>query len=348
MKRVHMFSLICAVLLAQNVGAQDRLAGTVLVANMDDDSVWLVDLETGAHRATVKTHIAPHEIAVSSDGRTAAVTNYGDQRGPGNLVQVFDVPSGEVVGEFEVEGYQRLHGSAFLPGDSLLVLTSERTGELLVVGLEDGEIRRKLSTEGQASHMLALGGDWIYAANIVSGTVSRIDPSGDVVTLAWPAGTRTEGVAATPDGMEGWTGSMDGGTVVGVRGETGEVVATIEGFQVPYRLAVTPDGSTVVVSDPGAEELVLIDRASGTVSGRIDMASASAEAGFGSEPSPQGFTLSRDGRWAFVSTKAINRVAVVDLRSQRVVRFLESGAGPDGIAFSPVVGGGSGVPQGLP
>jgi len=340
MRRVHMLSMVGALLCAQSLAAQAGPTGTVLVANMGDDSVWLIDLETGVHRATIQTHIAPHEVAVSADGRTAAVTNYGDQRGPGNLVQVFDVPSGEVLGEFEVDGYQRLHGATFLPGDSLLVLTSERTGELLVVGLQDGVIRRKLATGGEASHMLALGGGWLYAANIMSGTVSRIDPAGETETHAWPAGTRTEGLAVTPDGREGWTASMDAGTVIGVNGETGEVVATIPGLQVPYRLAVTPDGATVVVSDPEAHELVLIDRASGTIAARIDVAAASAEAGHGAEPSPQGFILSRDGRWAFVSTKEINRVAVVDLQSQRVVRFLESGIGPDGIGFSPVGGGG--------
>ncbi|HSG09513.1 MAG TPA: hypothetical protein VLA36_14225 [Longimicrobiales bacterium] len=332
---------LAAMVWAQSLAAQDGPVGTLLVANMDDDSVWLVDIETGLRRATVPTRIAPHEVAVSADGRTAAVTNYGDERGPGNLVQVFDVTSGDVIGEFEVEGYQRLHGAAFLPGDSLLILTSERTGELLVVGLHDGGIRRTLPTGGQATHMLALGGEWVYAANITSGTVSRIDLSGRSAARAWPAGTRTEGVAATPDGLEGWTGSMDGGTVVGVRGEDGEVVATIEGLQVPYRLAVTPDGATVVVSDPEAHELVLIDRASGTLSARVDVAAASAEAGLGGEPSPQGFVLSRDGRWAFVSAKAINRVAVVDLAGWRVVRFLEAGVGPDGIGFSPVRGGGA-------
>ena len=52
--------------------------------------------------------------------------------------------------------------------------------------------------------------------------------------------------------------------------------------------------------------------------------------------------------WAMVSDRGrlfatmpdINRVAVVDLRSRQVVRFLESGLGPDGIAFSPVRGEG--------
>jgi len=303
---------------------------------MDDDSVWLLDLATGERRAIVSTHIAPHEIAVSSDGSVAAITNYGDRRGPGNLLQIIDVETGRVMSELTIEGYERLHGAAFLPGDSLLALTSERTGEILIVGLDDGGVRRTLSTGGEAPHMLALGGAWIYAANIASGSVSRMDPFGDEATRVWPASTRTEGVAATPDGREVWTGSMDGGVVVGVDGETGEIVARVEGFQVPYRLAVTPDGATVVVSDPGAGTLVLIDRNLAVTTAEIDIDAAARLAGLGDTASPEGFVLSRDGQWAFVSTKALNRVAVVHLASRQVVRFLETGAGPDGIAFSPV------------
>lgn len=315
----------------------DPPEGTVLVAGMNDDSVWFIDLATGERKAVIQTRVPPHEVAVSSDGRRAAVTNYGNQqRGPGNLVQLLDVATGTVTGEWSVEGYERLHGAAFLPGDSLLALTSERTGEILVVGWADGVVRRTLPTGGMASHMLALGGPWIYTANIVDGTVSRVDPTGRSPTLTWPAGTRTEGVAATPDGTQGWTGSMQGGDVVGVDGATGAVVARVTGLSVPYRLAVTADGATVVVSDPEAQTLVLIDRARGEVRHTVDIRAAAVERGLGETPSPQGFTLSPDGRWAFVSTKGIDHVAVVDLTVPRVVRFLPTGAGPDGIAFSPV------------
>jgi DNA-binding beta-propeller fold protein YncE len=184
--------------------------------------------------------------------------------------------------------------------------------------------------------MLSLGGEWIYAANILDGTVSRVDPQGELTTNVWPAGTRTEGVAATPDGLEVWTGSMDVGSVVGVRGETGEVVARVEGLEVPYRLAVTPDGETVVVSDPGAGTLVLIDRRAGTIAAAVDVDSAAREQGFEGESSPQGFVLSPGGDWAFLTVKALNRVAMVHLPSRRVVSFVEAGAGPDGIAFSPL------------
>jgi DNA-binding beta-propeller fold protein YncE len=325
------------------VAQEARLpTGTVLVAGMDDDSVWLVDLPSGERRGVIATHVPPHEVAVSRDGRRAAVTNYGDrERGPGNVIQLVDIATARVDGELVVEGYQRLHGVLFLPGDSLLALTSERTGELLVVGVVDGAVRRRLPTGGDAPHMVSLGGDWLYTANIASGTVSRVDPAGDVGTLTWPAGTRTEGVAATPDGLEGWTGGMEGGAVVGVEGATGREVARVDGLQVPYRLAVTPDGATVVVSDPPSEVLALIDRRTGTIRGRVDIRAAAVEAGLGEETSPQGFALSPDGRWAFVSTRGIDRVAVVDLTSASVVAFLPSGAGPDGIAFTPVrVGGG--------
>ena len=184
--------------------------------------------------------------------------------------------------------------------------------------------------------MLALGGPWIWTANIVGGSVARIDPSGASATETWPAGSRTEGVAATPDGAEGWTGSMESGTVVGVSGESGQVIARVDGLGVPYRLAVTGDGGTVVVSDPGRERLVLIDRATGAVSAEVDVAAASAAAGLGPEPSPQGFTLTPDGAWALVSAKGIDRVALVELTSGSVVRFVQAGAGPDGIAWSPV------------
>lgn len=320
--------------------AQPTPEGTVIVANMDDDSVWLLDAASGERRASIATHIAPHEVALSSDGGTAAVTNYGDERGPGNLVQFIDVRSGTVTHEITVEGYERLHGAAFVDGDRALALTSERTGEILVVSVEDGAILRTLATGGQASHMLSPGGDWFYAANIVDGTVSRVDPSGRTETRVWPAGTRTEGIAATPDGLEGWTGSMQGGEVVGVNGETGEVVARVQGLSVPYRLAVTSDGATVVVSDPQAGTLVLIDRASGTIRHLIDVDAAARARGLG-DASPQGFVLSPDGAWAFVSANAIQRVAVVNLSTATVTAFLESGAAPDGIGFTPV-GSGSG------
>lgn len=333
--RVALLALACTLLTAAAApfAVPKVPSGTVLIANMTARTVWLVDAETGERRAVVQTREDPHEVAVSRDGRLAAITNYGS--GDGNIIQFVDVPSGNVTHEVTVEGYQRLHGAAFLPDDALLALTSERTGEVLVINVQTGAIERTLPTGGAASHMLVLAGGWIYTANISDGTVSRIDPAGLEETATWPAGTQTEGVAATPDGTEVWTGSMATGDVVGVDGATGRELARVEGLSMPYRLAVTSNGETVVVSDPSSGVLGLIDRASGELT-TIDLGEAAKEAGLRGDPSPQGFTLDPSGQWAFVSTKSLNRVAVVDLEQRTVVAFLESGVGPDGIAFTPV------------
>jgi len=326
----------------ERVGLQvvEAPTGTILVANMSANTVWFVDAATGVRRAMITTRAAPHEVAVSSDGLEAVVTNYGGQGATGNLVQVLDVVAGTVVREWAVEGYQRLHGAAYLPGDSLLALTSERTSEILIVSVADGAIRKKLSTGGQSPHMLALGGRWIFAANMGSGSVSRMarGAPGGMLSVPADAGAQTEGVAATPDGREVWTASMATGVVVGIDIERGEQVARVEGLQVPYRLAATADGSRIVVSDPEAQEVVVIDRSTGSLSARVDISAAASAAGLGATTSPQGFILSPDSRWAFVAVQGIQQVAVIDLETNQVVDFHPSGAAPDGIAFSPVGG----------
>ncbi len=321
---------------APSLSAQATPTGTAVVANMSGRSTWLVDLTTGGVTATVPSREAPHEVAVSADGALAVVTNYGGQGETGNIVQVIDVAAGELVAEHVIDGYERLHGVAFLPGDSLLLLTAERSGELLVIGTDDGRVRRRLPTLGRASHMLSATGRWAWTANIVDGTVSRIDLTGQESTATFPAGERTEGIASSPDGREGWTGSMASGEVIAIDADSSRPPVRIPGFSVPYRLASTPDGSTIVVSDPAAGELIAIDRASRRVTGRTDVADAAGLAGLPGAPSPQGFVITPDGRWALVSAKIANRVVVVDLRTMEVLRFLEAGGGPDGIAFSPV------------
>lgn len=314
---------------------QEIPAGTLIIANMDDDSIWLVDLPSGERRATISTTIAPHEVTVSADGRTALVANYGDERGPGNLVQVVDVRDGTERTRFEVEGVERVHAVHLLAGDTIALATSERTSELLIVSVRDGAIRHRLETRGRGSHMTSPGGAYWYTANIPDGTVSRIDPSGDEPTETWAVGEGTEGLGAAPDGSTVWTGSMGTGEVVGVDGQSGEVVARFGGVTLPYRVAVTVRGD-VVVSDPEAQEVVVLDATSGALTARIDVGAASAASGRSPTPSPQGLTVSTDGRWAFVSLKAANAVAVLDLEERSIAGIVDAGAGPDGIAFSTV------------
>ena len=51
-------------------------AATLVVLNKSEATASLIDLESGRVAATVPTGQAPHEVAVSPDGRLALATNY--------------------------------------------------------------------------------------------------------------------------------------------------------------------------------------------------------------------------------------------------------------------------------
>ena len=92
-----LLALLVAPLTAQQPG--DRL----LVCNKSADTVSVFDVVTRAEIATLPTGEAPHEIAVSPDGCTAVVTNYGRQRA-GRTLTILDVPGAAVRGTLRLAG----------------------------------------------------------------------------------------------------------------------------------------------------------------------------------------------------------------------------------------------------
>src|SRR5438309_2333837 len=57
-----------------------------------EDKLCFVDPDAMKIVATVPTGHGPHEVTISADGKTAFVSNYGDQT-PGDSISVIDVAS---------------------------------------------------------------------------------------------------------------------------------------------------------------------------------------------------------------------------------------------------------------
>lgn len=173
--------------------------------------------------------------------------------------------------------------------------------------------------------------------NIPAKSVSVIDLVRDSLVRTIDAGERIEGVAINPDATEVWTGANDAKVVLVFNPATGERVAKIEGFGMPYRMSITPDGATAIVSDPGAERVHIADAKAHRIRQTIDMTKlAGMPADEEPHPSPQGVILSRDGRFAFVTLKALGKVAVINIATGTVVKTLTVGGGSDGVGYSPV------------
>ena len=301
------------------------LAGTLVVTNKGPSTATIIDVGSGRTLATLPTGNGPHEVILSSDGRWAVVTDYGAQQA-GKTLTVIDVPALRVARTIDLGQYTRPHGIAFLPGDSLVVISSETSQHIVVVNVLDGAVRRAIPTGAQGSHMVAVTGNGAiaYTGNIGSNTVTQFDLRTGQSTRSWSVPEQPEAINVTSDGGEVWVGSNATGRVSVVDPATGAVTTAADGLGWPYRILYSPDGRLVLLPDMRKEELRFIERSSRRELGRL------AFPGGG----PQGITITPDGRYALQSLSREGRVAIVDVATRTVAGSLAAGGSPDGIAYT--------------
>ncbi len=303
----------------------EDLTGTLVVTNKAAASASIIDIASAAILVTLPTGNGPHEVALTSDGALAIVTDYGSQPGSSTLT-VIDVAAMRVARTIDLGQYTRPHGIAVLPGDSIVAVTSESTQNVVLVNVRAGEVRSAIPTEHAGSHMVAVtrDGSRFYTGDIGSNTVSELDPATGRRTQSWTVPAQPEAINVTPDGGEVWVGSNAEGKVSVVNPRTGAVRTAAEEVGWPYRILFTPDVRTVLLPDLRREELRFIDRTSHRELGRMSFTGAG----------PQGITLTPDGRYAFQSLSQQQRVAVIDIAERRVVGHLPAGDSPDGVVYT--------------
>ena len=302
------------------------LTGTIVVTNKSPATATIIDVGSGRTLGTLPTGQGPHEIAITRDGRTAVVTDYGAQGPGGNTLTVIDVPGRRVVRTIDLGHYRRPHGISFLPGDSLVVVTSEASRNVVIVNVAEGAIRKAIGTTQNGSHMVGVvaNGSRMYTGNIGSNTVSELDGRTGEFVKTFEVPAQPEAINVTPDGAEVWVGSNGTGKVSVLDPRTGSVTTAAEGLGWPYRVLYTPDRKAVLLPDLRNEELRFLDRASRKELSRLTFKSGG----------PQGITITPDGKYVFQSLSTQGRVAIIDVAKRTVVGHLDAGQTPDGVVYT--------------
>ena len=302
------------------------LSGTLVVTNKAPATATIIDVATGRIHATLPTGQGPHEVAISGDGRVAVVTDYGAQGPGGNTLTVIDVPAKRVARTIELGTYRRPHGIRFLPGDSLVAVTSEASRNVLVVHVAEGAVRRVIPTGQAGSHMVGVvaDGSRLFTGNIGSNSVSELNGANGELVRTFEVPAQPEAINVTPDGAEVWVGSNATGRVSVLDPKSGNVVTAAEGLGWPYRVLFTPDLKTVMLPDLRNEELRFLDRATRRELSRLTFSGGA----------PQGITITPDGRYVFQSLSQQGRVAIIDVATRAVVGQLGAGDTPDGVVYT--------------
>ena len=301
------------------------VTGTLIVTNKTPATASIIDLASGRTLATLPTGQGPHEVVVSRDGNTAVVTDYGAQT-PGQSLTVIDVMGKSVRRTIPLGEYRRPHGIVFLPGDTLVAVTSETNRAVLTVDVRSGTIVRVAMTNQAGSHMVGVTADGRrgYTGDIGSNTVTELDMMSGAVLRRFDVPAQPEAINVTSDGREVWVGSNATGRVSAIDLSSGSVSAAAEGFSWPYRVLFSPDLATVMLPDYRGNALRFVDRASKRELGRLTWEGAG----------PQGITLGPAGRHAFLSLSNEGRVAIIDVATRAVVGHVAAGQTPDGVAYT--------------
>ncbi|HYN24635.1 MAG TPA: cytochrome D1 domain-containing protein [Pyrinomonadaceae bacterium] len=335
--------LVALIAYVTSVAAAD--SGTLLVLNKSDNTVSLIDLASKKAVATIPTGVGPHEVAVSPDGKTAVIANYGTGPQPGSTLTVIDVPGKKPLKTIDLGEYRRPHGIMWLR-DREVAVTAEGSKALLIVDVSTGKVLSAVPTDQNVSHMVVVSPKHhrAFVANIGSGSVTVIDLIGKKKITDIQTGAGAEGIDIAPDEREVWVTNRAANTVSVIDVPSLKVAATLESKDFPIRVKFAPGGKLVLVSNARSGDVAVFDAATKKEIRRIPMQVKANEASsaaarifgtqFGQSPVPVGILVAPGVGHAFVANTNADIVTMIDLKTWQIVDRLTAGKEPDGLGYS--------------
>ncbi|WPU97079.1 hypothetical protein SNE25_16270 [Mucilaginibacter sabulilitoris] len=320
-----------------NCMAQSKPKQYLLALSKADHTLAIVDPTTFKLITKVPVGPDPHEVAASSDGKTAYVSNYAGGRL--HELDIIDLTTQKLVNRVDTKPLIGLHGLMFANGK--LWFTAEGSKSVGSYDPHTGKVDWSMSTGQDRTHMIyvSANGKKIYTTNVNSGTVSiltdtslpgmrkavpGIKPHKNWTAKVITVAKGSEGFDVSPDGKELWTAAATDGSIfiIDLAGTkpTDKIDAKALGAN---RLKFTPNGKHVLVSSLSTGDLFIYDAKSHKELKRINTGHGAA-----------GILVDPDGSRAFIGCTADNYVAVVDLKTLQVTNHIDVGKGPDGLAWA--------------
>lgn len=296
--------------------------GTQLLLGLEDQSLVLVDVETGEVIQRLAGHNSPVMVVeISPDGQTAisgsGTDDFNDDNPPGSDLSMrwWDLRTGEEIRRFEGHTHT-IHGLAFGP-NGRTAATASWDGSLVLWDLETGEILQRMVDDAPEYYVVlavAISPDGRRAlANYPSGNINLWDlETGQLIkNLGLHISTPTV-LAFSPDGRFGASGDVAGEIRVWDL-EMGEELLRLTTDRVVLQLAFSANSEQLISSSGDTLRLWSLKQG-----GEIQR--------FEAEQSPigiRGVKYSPDGRMAISIHQEEQVLRLWDLESGREIRRID-------------------------
>ncbi|MEZ6014789.1 MAG: cytochrome D1 domain-containing protein [Planctomycetota bacterium] len=342
---------------------QERL----LVLSGKEHALILVDPNTGQREALFRVGLGPEDVAVSKDGRTAVVTNRGDELS-GTTITVLDLAANKVArtitlevrhtrpdGTEQVRRYHRPTGVTFLEGRGKVVVACAGEGALLLIDLETGRVEGELRLDSRdpLRTIVGHGGRYAFVTSATSGTVSVVDTTTMRIVRTIEAGGGATGIALHPTLDEAWVVNAEVNSISII--DTKEMVEVVEFAcgAMPTDIAFTLDGRFALVTNMQEGNISVFDAKTRRVHTVVDLETVTQEladsrpaptaGSFGKSAFPTRLLMHPSGKSAFVATLRNDRVTEIDLATWRPLRKLDVPQLPASMAWSQIASGAVGA-----
>ncbi|HWD69675.1 MAG TPA: YncE family protein [Solirubrobacteraceae bacterium] len=245
--------------------ASDQLG---YVTNEQAGTVTQVDLSTGTLSAPITVGSQPVAIAITPDGSTAYVADYGSSR---------IVPVALATGRPEppITLSDKPNAIAITPDGRTAYVIADN-GRVWPITLATGHVGSptRIPANSDALAILPNGGS-AYFTNVADGTLTPFTLSSEAVGVPINLSSATpDAVAITPDGSTAYIASNSAGTLTPLTlasGASGTAIGLGAGTH-PTSVAISSDGITAYVTDFGTAQITPVTLATGAVGAPIGVA----------------------------------------------------------------------------
>jgi len=247
---------------------------------------------------------------------------------PAEAKQVANVPEGGITGHEVIASPDGKTAYVPIYGNSGVGKPGTDGRNLVVIDLASRKVTGHVDFgHGVRPHCPLFGpkDGMLYVTTELDKTISIIDPSTLKIIGTVPTGQpESHMLAISHDGRRGYTANVGPGTVSVLDLEARKTLKVIPISRETQRISISPDDSMVFTSDQTKPQLAVIDTASDTVKTWIPLPGL----GYGS-------ASTSDGRWLVIAVPTVNKVAVIDLRSLKVVHTIDVPKAPQEVLIGP-------------
>ena len=237
------------------------------------DGIAEVDL-----RAQVRTRMLPggsdpESFDITPDGARIVVSN--EDTDEASLV---DLESGEIFRTVPVGAEPE--GVRISPDGTLAYVTGETDHDVTVLDTSTGdEITRITVGHRPRDLVFTPDGTYAYVSAEIAGNVSEIVVAENRVsrTIALPEGSRSMGVALSPDAGTLYVANGRSKTVSVIDLASGEVTANVEVGERPWGLALSFDGSRLYTANGPSNDVTVLDTETLEIVARIEVGAGNTD-----------------------------------------------------------------------